>query len=83
VQVITGKLKFQANVKFSYDVEVYCKVSMGGGEDEKGIETRNTVFMQDQNYHYLSNPNSAVDAQGYGHAVGNDVQVTAENGYHL
>ena len=87
-QLITGKLKFQANLKFSYDVDVCCREgcddgSGGEGSCGGGVETRNMVYLQDQHYHYLTNQSSAVDAQGYGHAVGNDVQVTKENGYNI
>ena len=39
-QILSGVLKFQANVKFSYDVEMYCKISCSGDEGGAGVETR-------------------------------------------
>ena len=41
-QTISGLLKFQANDKFSYDVDVYCKID--GTSDL--IDTKNLIFMQ-------------------------------------
>jgi len=62
--------RFTANDSFSYDVVISAKIE----GTEPAIETENTVYLQDQHYHYLYNEQSAVDAQGQGHVKGNSSQ---------
>ena len=60
-------MKFTANDKFSYDIDVECLVE---GTVTPIIVSKNTIHLQDQFYHYLSDAGAAVDANNGGHVVG-------------
>lgn len=46
-QSISGKLVFEVNNKFSYDIETIVKL------DGTGIVSENVCHLHDQVYHYL------------------------------
>lgn len=47
-QVVSGTLKFRANEKFSYFVDVSARI------DGTNVTTTNTINLHDQMYHYLT-----------------------------
>eukprot|EP01029_Cantina_marsupialis_P027913 TRINITY_DN774164_c0_g1_i1.p1 TRINITY_DN774164_c0_g1~~TRINITY_DN774164_c0_g1_i1.p1 ORF type:complete len:394 (-),score=115.84 TRINITY_DN774164_c0_g1_i1:126-1307(-) len=58
-QKIKAKLHFVANKSSSY--YIHCEADLVG----TGITVKNTINLQDQYYHYLSSPVSAVSHGGY------------------
>ncbi|KAG5180980.1 putative histonearginine methyltransferase [Tribonema minus] len=52
-QVVCGVLKFQANDKFSYCIDMEAEL------EGSGIKTTQHINLQDQLYHYLQHPDSA------------------------
>jgi hypothetical protein len=60
-------MKFSANDKCSYDIDVVVRVD---GTAEPAIASSNTVHLHDQFYHYLSDAGAAVDASNGGHVIG-------------
>uniref|UniRef100_A0A7R9U1C9 type I protein arginine methyltransferase n=1 Tax=Pinguiococcus pyrenoidosus TaxID=172671 RepID=A0A7R9U1C9_9STRA len=58
-QTVTGSLKFVANSRFSYDITFSCRLE---GTD---ITSQNHIKLQDQLYHYLTNPSAAMNHPSY------------------
>lgn len=58
-QCVSGSLAFAANDKFSYDLTLSCTIE---GTD---IGSRNVIRLQDQLYHYLTNPDVAMQHPSY------------------
>lgn len=56
MQVVTGELEFEANEKHSYFITMTLRL------DGTEISSKQRINLQDQMYHYLTNPASAGQA---------------------